>query len=73
MESPAAAGVRTLVLLVTAALDAGEDPVAAVQAAVRPAPSANVVRAVIGLIEAVRTPGMSAREILACIEAQNKL
>lgn len=71
MEGPAAAGVRTLVLLVATALDNGADPVVAVQATVRPVPSAELVRRVVGLVETVRTPGMPAREVHARISGSN--
>lgn len=69
MDGPAAAGVRTLVIVVTGALNAGRDPLAAVQAvSVRPAPSPEVVAAVVRLVQTVYTPGMPAAVVLARIE-----
>ncbi|MGW4355508.1 hypothetical protein ACWELJ_25815 [Nocardia sp. NPDC004582] len=60
--------VRTLIVLVSAALNAGTDPLAAVRTVVRLAPSPEVVAAVVRLVDTVHTPGMPAGVVLARIE-----
>ena len=64
--------VRALIVLVSAALNAGDDPLATVRAVVRPPPSPEVVAAIVDLLdspEVARQPGEPGLVLIARIEA----